>query len=168
MICVTEPIIIINITYNKELCEESYESDGDIGPFFYAVADAEDMEYYTEEVIEWQTKTSRTFGSRIILGALSYTLTPPGSPPTSKYYQRHSQRRNSSGARATGWANSGANSQALSGACQRRAIRGVSLSPTVAGNLGTEQIRRVGKGRGERERKDKGVGVGSVWFARGR
>ena len=52
MICVTEPIIIINITYNKELCEESYESDGDIGPFFYAVADAEDMEYYTEEVIE--------------------------------------------------------------------------------------------------------------------
>ena len=32
--CVTEPITRRNITCNKDLCEEGYDSDGDIGPFF--------------------------------------------------------------------------------------------------------------------------------------
>ena len=33
------------------MCEEAYDSDGDIGPVFDAVADEEDIAYYTEEVI---------------------------------------------------------------------------------------------------------------------
>ena len=39
----TEPIKIITITYNKELCEEGYESNGDIGPFFYVVVYEEEI-----------------------------------------------------------------------------------------------------------------------------
>ena len=50
-ICVTEPITIRTITCKEDLCEEGYDYDGDIGPFFDAVADGEDIEYYTEEVI---------------------------------------------------------------------------------------------------------------------
>ena len=50
-ICVAEPITIRTITCNKDLCAEGYDYDGDIDPFFDAVADGEDIEYYTEEVI---------------------------------------------------------------------------------------------------------------------
>ena len=50
VICVTETIT--RRTINKDLCEEVYYSDGDIGPFFYEVADKEDIKYYTEEVID--------------------------------------------------------------------------------------------------------------------
>ena len=32
--------------------EDGYDYDGYIGPFFYAVADEEDIEYYIEEVID--------------------------------------------------------------------------------------------------------------------
>ena len=35
----TEPITRRNITYNKDLCEEVYDSDGGMGPFSDAVAD---------------------------------------------------------------------------------------------------------------------------------
>ena len=40
-ICVTEPIKINTITWNQDLCMESYDSDGDIDQFFDAVADEE-------------------------------------------------------------------------------------------------------------------------------
>ena len=50
-ICVTEPIIRRTITCTKDLCEEGYDYDGNFGPFFDAVSDGEDIEYYTEEVI---------------------------------------------------------------------------------------------------------------------
>ena len=43
-ICVTEPITRRTITCNKDLCEEGHDYDGDIGPFFYAVSDGEDIE----------------------------------------------------------------------------------------------------------------------------
>ena len=36
---------------NKYLCEEGYDSYGGIGTFFDAVADEEDIEYYTEYFI---------------------------------------------------------------------------------------------------------------------
>ena len=93
---------------------------------------------------------------------------PPASTPTYKYYQWHSQRRDSSGAGATGRAESGVASNALDGYRRKRAVSEGSLSPTEAGNLGTERIRRGGEGRGERERTDKGGGGGSGRFARGK
>ena len=44
-ICVTEPITRRSITCNKYLCEEGYDSNGDIGQFFDAVVDEEDIDY---------------------------------------------------------------------------------------------------------------------------
>ena len=41
----------ITITQNKDLCDEGYDSDSNIGTFFDAVTDEEDIEYYTEKVI---------------------------------------------------------------------------------------------------------------------
>ena len=32
--CVTGPITIRTVTFKKDLCEEGYDSDGDIGPSF--------------------------------------------------------------------------------------------------------------------------------------
>ena len=40
----TEPTKRRTITCKKDLCEEGYDSDGDIGPFFDAVLDDEDIE----------------------------------------------------------------------------------------------------------------------------
>ena len=119
-----------------------------------------------EKVKEWRTKTSRTFGSRIIGGAPYSTCTPPAPTPTSKYYQRHSRRSDSSGARAPGQAELGTAGQVLAGARRRWAFSEVSLSPMVAGNLVTKQSRRGVKGRGEWERADKGSGRGSGKFDR--
>ena len=51
---------------------------------------------------------------------------------------------------------------------QRRAVSEGSMSQMVGGNLGTERIRRGGKGRGERDRADKGGGGGSGKFAGGK
>ena len=51
-ICVTDPITRIIITCSADLCEQGYESDGDIGTIFDAVADEEDNEHYTEEFID--------------------------------------------------------------------------------------------------------------------
>ena len=47
----TDPIIRRTIICNEDLSEEGYESDSDIGPYFDAVLDEEDIEYYTEEFI---------------------------------------------------------------------------------------------------------------------
>ena len=47
----TEPVTRRTIRCNRYLCEEGYDSDCGIGPLFYSVADEEDIEYYTEEVI---------------------------------------------------------------------------------------------------------------------
>ena len=52
MVCVTEPVTRRTIICNEDLCEEGYYFDGGIGPFFYSVADEEDIEYYTEDVID--------------------------------------------------------------------------------------------------------------------
>ena len=41
----TDPITRITITCNKYLCEEGYDSNGDIGQFFDAVVDEEDIDY---------------------------------------------------------------------------------------------------------------------------
>ena len=57
---------------------------------------------------ELLTKTSRTFGYRISGGDPSSNCTSLALTPTSKYYQRHSRRSDYSGARAPGWAESGA------------------------------------------------------------
>ena len=38
-ICVTDPITRRTITRNKDLCEEGYDSGGDIGPCFDAFLD---------------------------------------------------------------------------------------------------------------------------------
>ena len=51
VICVTETITRITITRNKDLCEEGYDSDSDIGPLFDAVSDEEYIEYHTEDFI---------------------------------------------------------------------------------------------------------------------
>ena len=51
LICVTDPIIRRTITCNRDLCEEGYESDGDIGTPFDSFLDEEDTEHYTEKVI---------------------------------------------------------------------------------------------------------------------
>ena len=51
VICVTEPITRRTITCSEDFWEEGYDYDGNFGPFFYAVSDGEDIEYYTEEVI---------------------------------------------------------------------------------------------------------------------
>ena len=91
-------------------------------------------------------------------GGLSSTWTPPAPPPTSKYYQRHSQRSDSSGARAPGWEESEAASQAFAGARRRWAVIEGSLLLTVVGNLGTKRIRRGGEGRGERGASTRAVG----------
>ena len=53
-------------------------------------------------------------------------------------------------------------------ACWRKAFSEGSLSPTVAGNLGTERSRRGGEGRREQEREDKGSGGEYGLFARGK
>ena len=50
-ICVTDPITRRTIMCNEDLCEDGYDSDDNIGPSFDAVLDEEDIEYYTEEVI---------------------------------------------------------------------------------------------------------------------
>ena len=50
-ICVTKPIKRRNTIFNEDFFAEGYASDGDIGPFFDAFADEEDIEYYTEEFI---------------------------------------------------------------------------------------------------------------------
>ena len=47
----TETITRGTITCNKYLCEEGYDSNGDIGTFFDAVVYEEEIEYFTEEVI---------------------------------------------------------------------------------------------------------------------
>ena len=52
MICVTEPITRRKITCNEELCEEGYDFDGDIGPFFDKVVDEGDIGYYTGGFID--------------------------------------------------------------------------------------------------------------------
>ena len=83
---------------------------------------------------------------------------PPQLPSTTSSTVR---RYETSGARAPGRAELGAASQALVGACQRRASSEVSLPPTVVGILGTEWIRRGGEGRVEHERASKGGGGGS-------
>ena len=51
LICVTDTNTRRTITCNDDLCEEGYDSGGNIGPYFDAVLDEEDIEYYTEEVI---------------------------------------------------------------------------------------------------------------------
>ena len=79
-------------------------------------------------------------------------------PPISKYYQYHSRRGDPPGAGAHGWGYSGAASQALAGARRRRAVSEGSLSPTVAGNLGTEWSRRGREGMGERGARTRAVG----------
>ena len=40
----TDTITIMTITCNEDLCEDGYDSDDDIGSFFDAVADKEDIE----------------------------------------------------------------------------------------------------------------------------
>ena len=50
-ICVTDPIKKRTIRRNKDLCEEGYDSGGDIGPSFDEVWYEEDIEYYTEKVV---------------------------------------------------------------------------------------------------------------------
>ena len=87
----------------------------------------------------------------IITGDPSSTWTPPANNPISKYYQRHSRRSDSSGARAPGSSELGAASQALAGSCQSQAVSEGSLFPTVVVNLVTERSRRGVKGRGEWE-----------------
>ena len=119
-------------------------------------------------VEELRTKTSRTFGSGIIGGATSSTWTPPAPLPTSKYYQYHSQRSDSSGAGVPGWAESVADSQALAAACQRWEVSEGSLPLTMAGNLGTEQSCGGREVRGERECTDQGGGGGHGYFSRGK
>ena len=47
----TDPIIRRTIICNEDLSEVGYESDSDIGPYFDAVLDEEDIEYYTVEFI---------------------------------------------------------------------------------------------------------------------
>ena len=44
VICVTDTITRRTITCNKDLCEEGYDSDGDIGLSFDLVLDKEDIE----------------------------------------------------------------------------------------------------------------------------
>ena len=48
----TGPSTIRTITCNEDLCEEGYNSDGDIGLFFNSFVDEEDIEYYTEDFID--------------------------------------------------------------------------------------------------------------------
>ena len=48
----TEPITRRSITCNKDLCNERYDSDVDIGPFFDVAVYEEDIEQYTEEAID--------------------------------------------------------------------------------------------------------------------
>ena len=50
-ICVTDPITNITITWNEDLYEDGYDSDGDIGTSFDAVLYEEDIEDYTEKAI---------------------------------------------------------------------------------------------------------------------
>ena len=45
-------------------------------------------------------------------------------------------------------------------ACRRWAVSAGSLSPTVAGNLGTERSRRGSEGRGEQVARTRAVGEG--------
>ena len=45
-------------------------------------------------------------------------------------------------------------------ACRRWAASEGSISPTVAGNLGTKQRQRSGEGRGERGERTRAVGEG--------
>ena len=47
----TDPITIRTIVCNEDLCEEGCDSDGDIGSSFDTVLDEEDVEYFTENVI---------------------------------------------------------------------------------------------------------------------
>ena len=42
-ICVTELVTMKTISFKEDLCEEGYDSDGDIGPFLDAVVDGEDI-----------------------------------------------------------------------------------------------------------------------------
>ena len=44
---------------NRDLFEEGYDSDGDIGPSFDAVLYEEDIEYYIEKVINNKRERER-------------------------------------------------------------------------------------------------------------
>ena len=44
VMCVTDLIKRRTITFRKDLCEQSYDSDGDIGPYFDVVLYEEDIE----------------------------------------------------------------------------------------------------------------------------
>ena len=80
----TDPITRRTITCNEDLFEEGYDSDGDIGPFFDAFVDEEDIEYYTEEVIdtmvEFQGAMYNTAASTIEVVATDVEFEEPLTP----------------------------------------------------------------------------------------
>ena len=51
-ICVPLPLQRRNITLDENLCEEGYDSDCNMGPFYDAVVDEVDIDYYSEDVID--------------------------------------------------------------------------------------------------------------------
>ena len=94
----------------------------------------------------------------------------PGHPlaprPTSKYYQRHSCRSESSGAGPPVWADSGAAIQALVGSNCRWAISEGSLSPTGRGTLKPIGARGAANEGESRSAWARAVGEGPGYFTR--
>ena len=62
------------ITRKKDLYEKGYDSGGDIGPSFDVFLDEEDIEYYTEKVIN--NKRGRDDVTRSSAGSSIETIKP--------------------------------------------------------------------------------------------
>ena len=52
-ICVPQPLQRRNIMVDENLCEEGYDSDCNMGPFYDTVVDEVDIDYYSEDVIDF-------------------------------------------------------------------------------------------------------------------
>ena len=109
-ICVPQPLKRRNITLDENLCEEGYGSHCNMGPFYDAVVDEVDIDYYIEDVIDvTDAPTIQTVNTVIALSIpnvniptesaaiapsiqnkniqtkKSVTIDPPDSPPTVLY-----------------------------------------------------------------------------------
>ena len=103
---------------------------------------------YLGEFIKTKNQLIENFWFQDHWGAPSCTCTPP---PTSKYYQWHIRRSNTSGAGEPGRAESGASSQALNGAHRRwRTTPKPSRSEGAVkeGEIRSARAREVGEGQG--------------------
>ena len=114
-----------------------------------------------------RTKKSRTFWSNIIGGALSSTWKPPARLRLLITASGTVGQSKTSGAGATGQEESGAASQALVEARQRRASSEGSLLSMVAGIVNIERSHRGSNGREKHKCTGIGDGVMAGSFDRG-